>query len=721
MNANCSIALVSFVLLFFAIEDANADRFDFNGDGMVGVADFNLLQDEMSGGGDDLNFDVNGDRAVDSADRQAFLLDVLLANFGDSNWDGVYDSADIVHVDQIGLYETGQPAIWQSGDWNGDGFYDSSDLIQAASSRMWEMPSRRSEPYPDLPDPRQLDTSDPMPFVLGSGPSTLNAITLIYNPADGSISYDRGGSNFTALELRSESGIFTGISPPGVQVFTPAKIFGGSGRLGPAAMSGLDESFLLNDLLFNGALLGGGDLRAAGGGGPYLWIDPDPPEPPVVSDEFKNLHSFSAMLMGYGASSGTTIYGTTQSLTPDANNVGTIWSFDASNNTFTKLHEFDRLANGLRLGVSGTTLFGTTPSGGANGGGTLWSFDTSSNALIKLHDFDRAVDGGGPGELVVSGTTLFGLSIAVDPDRPGMLWSFDTGTDTLTTLHRFSEFPNPIFNGIAVSGTTVFGTIGDPNSAKLWSFDTATNEFTELHQFVDEGFPGHITVSGTKIIGATAGDLSTGGAGTLWIFDTADNTMTNSHDFRPSIDGANPARGHLVWLGDKVYGTTFQGGPNNGGTLWSFAPLPGDFDANGALDVTDVNLLNGEIASETGNLIFDLNADMLVDAEDLQLWAKELRRTWFGDANLDGEFNSADLVAVFVAGKYEIDQEAGWDEGDWTGNRRFGSEDLVAAFRDGGYEQGPVPGISAIPEPTAILLLLFGTIGIAIRQRRFSF
>lgn len=59
-----------------------------------------------------------------------------------------------------------------------------------------------------------------------------------------------------------------------------------------------------------------------------------------------------------------------------------------------------------------------------------------------------------------------------------------------------------------------------------------------------------------------------------------------------------------------------------------------------------------------------------------------------GDANLDGHFNSSDLVAVFQAGKYETMQPATWAEGDWNGDGVFDSGDLVAAFQDGCYEDG---------------------------------
>ena len=58
-----------------------------------------------------------------------------------------------------------------------------------------------------------------------------------------------------------------------------------------------------------------------------------------------------------------------------------------------------------------------------------------------------------------------------------------------------------------------------------------------------------------------------------------------------------------------------------------------------------------------------------------------------GDANLDGRFDSADLVAIFTANEFE-DQVAGnstWREGDWNGDGEFTTADLVLAFTSDEY------------------------------------
>ena len=88
-----------------------------------------------------------------------------------------------------------------------------------------------------------------------------------------------------------------------------------------------------------------------------------------------------------------------------------------------------------------------------------------------------------------------------------------------------------------------------------------------------------------------------------------------------------------------------------------------------------------------------------------------------GDANLDGEFNSTDFVAVFTVGKYESGNPAQWAEGDWNGDALFNSSDFVTAFSAGGYELGPRAAVASVPEPTGFALLLVGTLAIAKRNR----
>ena len=131
--------------------------------------------------------------------------------------------------------------------------------------------------------------------------------------------------------------------------------------------------------------------------------------------------------------------------------------------------------------------------------------------------------------------------------------------------------------------------------------------------------------------------------------------------------------------------------------------LPGDFDGNKVVDAGDIDSLVQGFATQSHQ--FDVTNDGTVDLDDHRIWVKDFANTYFGDANLDGEFNSVDFVQVFQLGKYETGQGAGWGGGDWDGDGVFSSGDFIIAFQDGGYEQGPLPAVAVVPEPTSMAIL----------------
>jgi hypothetical protein len=115
---------------------------------------------------------------------------------------------------------------------------------------------------------------------------------------------------------------------------------------------------------------------------------------------------------------------------------------------------------------------------------------------------------------------------------------------------------------------------------------------------------------------------------------------------------------------------------------------------------------------------WDLDNRGTVDSHDRAIWIHEVQKTYFGDANLDGEFNSADLIGALAAGTYEVELDAGWASGDFDGNGRFDSSDLVEALADSGYEQGlHPPAMAAVPEPKTCLLLGIGLVVASFAQR----
>ena len=120
----------------------------------------------------------------------------------------------------------------------------------------------------------------------------------------------------------------------------------------------------------------------------------------------------------------------------------------------------------------------------------------------------------------------------------------------------------------------------------------------------------------------------------------------------------------------------------------------GDFNLDGRVDAEDIDALCQQILRGGDNLLYDLNGDNTLDSQDFDQLIAGVLRTTPGDSNLDGRFDSADLVLVFQAGQYEdaVVGNSGWSQGDWNCDGEFTTSDLVAAFQTGSYAAQAAPG-----------------------------
>jgi uncharacterized protein YjbI with pentapeptide repeats len=286
------------------------------------------------------------------------------------------------------------------------------------------------------------------------------------------------------------------------------------------------------------------------------------------------------------------------------------------------------------------------------------------------------------------------------------LTSADFSSATLTD----ANLSGAIVAGVDFSGTTWRGF----TEAQLAS--TASYQAKDLRgiRFWSDDLTGW-DLSGQNLSNA---DLS---YSTLSNTNLTGSILKNAY-LRSTADGIESA----VYSSDTIYNqwTVFPDSfdPVASGLTLMLSPL-GDVDATDILDVTDLEMLQQRIRGSSVQwwlpvAMFDVNSDGNVNQGDVRAWVKDLQHTWFGDANLDGEFTSADLVQVFAAGKYEaterepwgeiIDYPATWSTGDWNTDGEFTSSDLVLAFQDGGYEAGPRATVAAVPEPSGIVPLIVG-------------
>ena len=181
-----------------------------------------------------------------------------------------------------------------------------------------------------------------------------------------------------------------------------------------------------------------------------------------------------------------------------------------------------------------------------------------------------------------------------------------------------------------------------------------------------------------------------------------ERSMSLLGDSGPTLWVRNPSGGSVDATFRWVHFSTEKSLPDPG----SAVPLIGDFDGDGMLGVTDIEMLSEAIQTASTGTSFDLTNDGLIDSSDLANLVSIHMDTWLGDANLDGEFNSSDLITALAGGTYEADVDAGWESGDFDGSGRFDSGDLIFALADGGYENGPRAAVSSVPEPSSILLII---------------
>lgn len=131
---------------------------DFNRDGLLDVADINLLLAEVRAGTNQAAFDRTADGQVNDADIVAVITGPNDFNtfIGDSNLDREFNTGDLVILFQAGQYEDAiaDNSDWSTGDWTGDGDFDTADLLFAFQQGGFEQGPRAA--VAAVPEPGSL-------------------------------------------------------------------------------------------------------------------------------------------------------------------------------------------------------------------------------------------------------------------------------------------------------------------------------------------------------------------------------------------------------------------------------------------------------------------------------------------------------------------------------------------------------------------------------------
>jgi len=239
---------------------------------------------------------------------------------------------------------------------------------------------------------------------------------------------------------------------------------------------------------------------------------------------------------------------------------------------------------GLAKGSDGSFYGTTMAGGGASGFGTVFKI-APSGTLNMLYAFGRQTnDGAFPaaGLVKASDGDFYGTTFEGGANDEGTLFKI-TPSGVLTTLYSFGSQTNdgafPEADLVEGSDGNFYGTTSDGGAkndgtvfritpsglfTSLYSFGNQTNDGSNpigaLLEASDGNFYGTTTAGGTNQVGTVFKITPSGMLTTLYSFGSQAN------------DGASP-NGNLVNGSDgNFYGTTFDGGANDAGTIFKITP-----------------------------------------------------------------------------------------------------------------------------------------------------
>jgi uncharacterized repeat protein (TIGR03803 family) len=239
-------------------------------------------------------------------------------------------------------------------------------------------------------------------------------------------------------------------------------------------------------------------------------------------------------------------------------------------------------------------LYGTTLEGGTHNNGIIFSIGqdgTDYQVLLSLHN---SIGDESHSCFVVGNDILYGMTASGGDNGEGVVFSFNPATPTPTPTATATPTPSnfqTLFSFACASstgkephgrltldpnGTTLYGMTrkgGDHDLGVVFSIDTSGTNYTELHDFAggdSDGSTsdhGYVVQSGDHLYGMTT-DGGHHDDGVLFKIKTDGSSFDLLHKFGETHhDGKNPY-GSLLLVGNKLYGTTANGGDNDLGTVF---------------------------------------------------------------------------------------------------------------------------------------------------------
>ncbi|MGO9109422.1 MAG: beta strand repeat-containing protein, partial [Thermoguttaceae bacterium] len=244
--------------------------------------------------------------------------------------------------------------------------------------------------------------------------------------------------------------------------------------------------------------------------------------------------------------SGTTLYGMTSQ--GGTNKYGNIFSIGTNGSGFKNLFSFSGTNGNTPLGsltLSGSTLYGMTSLGGTNGEGNIFSISTNGSSFQNLFSFSFGGSNGYQpyGSLTLSGSTLYGMTPFGGASGDGNIFSIGTNGSGFKNLLSFSgtNGKNP-YGSLTLSGSTLYGmtaeggTDGDGTVFALNGLGVVPAKI-----MLSGVFNATIISSGTATLGVTVSNSAASGANNLNYTLTATIQSGNA-----AIGSVTPSSGSLA-------------------------------------------------------------------------------------------------------------------------------------------------------------------------------
>ena len=259
-------------------------------------------------------------------------------------------------------------------------------------------------------------------------------------------------------------------------------------------------------------------------------------------------------------------------------------AFPVSAQTFTIIKSFGDSINvtghnpeaGLTQGPDGT-LYGTASGGPGIVRGIVFRVNSDGTGFAPIKLFTNHFEGGYPqGGLVLSGSTLYGTtSDGGTNTSSGTIFKMNTNGTGYTVLKHLSEtIGRSPQTTLTLSGSTLYGTAyegGTDNYGTVFKINTDGSGFAVLRNFSsgdDAGYHplGRLVEAGGLLYGTTY-DGGTNGGGVLFSVSTSGTGYTVLTQFGGTPDAGGPS-GALTLVGNTLFGTTQYGGTDGSGTVF---------------------------------------------------------------------------------------------------------------------------------------------------------